>query len=204
MKVYDLRRAIRRYRVALLIGALIGAVWGSRHTVESRMWLHMLGQFPVLVLGGVWLGARLPLPWQRKAALVNRFGLSGLVFASLVTAFWMIPAALDQAVAQIDVDALKMLVLVAAGLALQQSWHVSGRALQAYFLITWSMMTVTIGLIFQDPAARLCNYYRLDDQQIAGYGLVFVGAMIVAIWFWQVVADTARAKDRGLDQVIGK
>ncbi|MBB5190421.1 hypothetical protein HNQ50_001143 [Silvimonas terrae] len=164
----------------------------------------MLGQFPVLVWGGVWLGARLPLSWQGKVALVNRFGLSGLVLASLVTAFWMIPAALDLAVASRGVDILKMLALVAAGLALQQSWRASGRALQAYFLITWSMMTVTIGLIFQDPTTRLCNYYRLDDQQIAGYGLVLVGVMIVVIWFWQVVAETMRPKDSALDRAINK
>lgn len=188
----NLLRKFWRYRHALAWGVGIGAVLGSRNMVESNMWQHMLLQFPLLIWAGYLLARHLPSSQLQSFSKMNQFGLTGLVFAVLTTAFWMIPAALDLAVDNDWIDLLKMLSLVASGMALRLSWHASGRALQAYFLISWSMMTVTIGLIFQDPSTRLCNYYRVDDQLIAGYGLVMIGIVVVMIWFWQTIAESLR------------
>ncbi len=186
---------IWQYRHALAWGASIGLLLGSRTLIESNMWQHMLLQFPALIWAGFILASYLPAKPLHRVMQLNRFGLTGLVFSSLTLALWMIPAALDLAVENIWIDAFKILSLIAVGAALRWSWHESGRALQAYFLISWSMMTVTIGLIFQDPASRLCNYYTVDDQLIAGYGLVVIGVVIVAIWFWQTVVEMSRAEN---------
>jgi Co/Zn/Cd efflux system component len=39
-----------------------------------------------------------------------------------------------------------------------------------------------VGTLYQDSPARLCNAYRLDDQQMLGTSLVAVSVAILAAW----------------------
>ena len=86
-----------------LVAALLplALLWPAlRHTVESRMSLHMLGEFPLLLMAG-WSASRLCLGrlrsrrWLRGQRLLDWHGWTGATLASGVALVWMLPSALD-------------------------------------------------------------------------------------------------------------
>src|SRR5699024_417508 len=99
--------AISGWRAFCAAGVLLGvAVWARPLLVQS-MTLHMLVHIPLLTLVGValgramhaWLQARHALTLPRRVARwlgdFNQFGVPGMLYATLVGMYWMIPKALD-------------------------------------------------------------------------------------------------------------
>jgi hypothetical protein len=81
---------------ALLLAALL--LTPLRAVTESSMTMHMLVQFPMLILGGGLLAAALPHGWSRRSLeRWNELGIAGLVGAVLVLAMAMVPRLLDLA-----------------------------------------------------------------------------------------------------------
>ena len=153
-----------------------------RRTIESSMTTHMLIQYPCLLLVGALLVAGLPTRWLSHAHRWNELGLSGLVGSALVLAVLMVPRVLDLALVNEHVEALKLIALVASGAALRLSWQRAGVVIQAFFLGNVLAMTAVVGILYQDAAVRVCNAYRLDDQQNLGLALVLVAIGVAAIW----------------------
>src|SRR5262249_10521266 len=85
--------------------------------LESDMARHMLVEFPLLAA----LGAGLAQVLAFDLKPVDRYGLTGWTFASLVLAFWMIPAALDAALGSAAMNAVKYASVVAAGFAVRSA-----------------------------------------------------------------------------------
>jgi hypothetical protein len=153
-----------------------------RRTIESSMTTHMLIQYPCLMLVGALLVEGLPTRWLSHAARWNELGLSGLVGSALVLAVLMVPRVLDLALVDEHVEALKLIALLASGAALRLSWQPAGVVVQAFFLGNVLAMTAVVGILYQDAAVRVCNAYRLDDQQNLGVALVWVAIGVAAIW----------------------
>ncbi|HJY79030.1 MAG TPA: hypothetical protein VKE95_20475 [Burkholderiales bacterium] len=147
--------------------------------LEADMARHMLVEFPLLAA----LGAALAqvLPFDLKP--VDRYGLTGWTFASLVAAFWMIPAALDAALGSAGMNAVKYASLVAAGFAVRAAMRRSPPALEAFFVGNFAWMAATVGLIYQEAESRLCLNYLADSQQRAGRGLVVAAVAVLVAWF---------------------
>ncbi|HJV25937.1 MAG TPA: hypothetical protein VJ673_09620 [Aromatoleum sp.] len=165
--------------------ALLGAALLATSTApELRPWLeadmarHMLVQFPLLILAGAAFASALRPRVRGGGAAINAHGLAGLLLCLLVSAFWMIPRALDQALLSSAVEVAKIATLLAAGGALRLSWRPAGLVVQTFFVGNWAWMTAVIGLIYQDLSARLCNGYLLDQQVIAGQGLVALAIVL--------------------------
>lgn len=153
-----------------------------RRTIESSMTTHMLIQYPCLMLVGALSAQWLPTRWLTHADRWNELGLSGLVGSALVLAVLMVPRVLDLALVNERVEALKLIALFASGAALRLSWQPAGVVLQAFFLGNVLAMTAVVGILYQDSAVRVCNAYRLDDQQNLGLALVGVAIGVAAIW----------------------
>ncbi|NMF89627.1 hypothetical protein [Aromatoleum petrolei] len=159
--------------------AFLGATLLATGTAPSlRLWLeadmarHMLVQFPLLIVAGAAFASTLPPRVRAAVATINAHGLAGLLLCLLVSAFWMIPRALDQALLSPPMEIAKIATLLAAGGALQLSWRPAGIVVQIFFIGNWAWMTAVVGLLYQDMSTRLCNGYLLDQQIIAGQGLV--------------------------------
>ncbi|WP_407280993.1 hypothetical protein U5817_12650 [Aromatoleum evansii] len=142
---------------------------------------HMLLQFPLLVLAGVALASSLPPRARTSIAAFNAHGLAGLLLCLLVSGFWMIPRALDQALLSPHMELAKFATLLAAGGALQLSWRLAGTIIQTFFIGNWAWMTAVAGLLYQDVSARLCNAYLLDEQVFAGRGLVVLAVVVPSV-----------------------
>lgn len=153
-----------------------------RHATESSMTAHMLVQYSgVLLAGALLAGGRGGEATQRG----NELGIAGLLFFALTLALLMVPRVLDLALVDARVESLKLLALVLSGAALRLSWRRAGIVVQAFFLGNLLPMMAVVGTLYQDPSTRVCNAYRLDDQQTLGTALCWIAAGVGALWLWQ-------------------
>lgn len=177
---------LRRENAALaMAGAATAALAAPavRHGLEADMALHMLVEFPAVVAIGA-VAAR-GLPRLADAfARVDRLGLAGWLLASLALAYWMIPPALDAALAGAGANAAKFASLALAGFALRGSWRRSPPMVEAFFVGNFAWMSATVGLVYQETEAQLCLNYLADGQQRAGRGLVVLAIAAGAAWLF--------------------
>lgn len=161
--------------------ALALAIPGLRTVLEADMAWHMLVEFPLVVgIGAVAAGCS-PRATAGFARL-DRMGMAGWTFTSLVLAFWMIPAALDAALASPAMNAAKFASLALAGFAMRSSTSRSPPALEAFFVGNFAWMSATAGLLYQEAETQLCLNYLADGQQRAGRGLVVLAIAIPIAW----------------------
>lgn len=170
-----------------LAGIALLALPPARQLLESRMTLHMLVQFPLLLLAGFLLARTLPEGWRRRADAWNAHGIAGLLAAALLLMLLMIPRVLDLTLIDPRVAAAKWLALLACGAGLQLSWQRAGALVQGFFLGNLLPMTAAAGQLFQDAPARLCNAYLLDDQVRLGQGLVLLSVLAAVAFTVQVL-----------------
>ena len=170
-------------RQAMLAGVLTGTViLLFRSWLEADMARHMLVEFPLLLVAGLATAKALP---ERTVALIlrsNQLGLAGFTFVSLTAAYWMIPAALDQALSSGPAAAAKYASFLAAGMLLPVSFQAAPLAMQAFFVGNWVWMTATVGLLYQNTPQQLCVNYLIGTQLSTGEGLVAAAVAIAVLW----------------------
>ena len=180
--------------LALLAVLLLPPV---RHALEASMVRQMLAQFPLLLCSGALLAAGLPAGARAAVARWNAHGISGLVGVALVLAVLMVPRALDLALVDPLIEAIKCMALVVAGGALCLSWRAAGLVVQAFFLGNVLPMTAVVGQLYIDSPMRVCNAYLLDDQALLGQWLVGLAAVVALGWLAQVAYALVR-KERAV------
>lgn len=174
----------------LLLLALVFKPW-----LTSSMALHMLVHIPLILIAGAfaamaWLGGgRRSMLSQHSSLLLeyrkyNAHGLAGLLFVTLMMAYWMIPKSLDQVLVSAMANSLKFVGLFVAGMVLFDSLGRADKVVKLFFLGNFSWMTAIVGLLYQDNPTRLCNFYLLGDQEMAGRGLVILAVVLPAVWLW--------------------
>jgi hypothetical protein len=161
--------------------------------LEAHMWTHMVLQMPALLLAGGLMSAALPR--TPRAERWNLGGVPALFAASLVLAFWMIPIALDRAVADITWDAAKALSLLLTGALVVASWSIAPTVIQAFFVGNVAWMSIVVGMLYQEDGQRLCNAYLQDDQADTGRALVWVAAVCGALWAGRQAVSLAEDAD---------
>ncbi len=179
------------FAAPLLLAMLIA----TRGIVEPLMFRHMLIQLPLLVLCGVlwqpWL-ERLPVALSARLASFDMQGLAGLTAASFVTAYWMIPRALEQALVAPGAEVAKFASLLLLGVALPGSLRRAHVVVQLFFVANVCAMMAIAGLLYQDMPQRLCNAYLLDDQGSTGAALVGFALALAVAWCgaqWRQAVD---------------
>ena len=168
--------------VAGLILLLVMVSPPVRSATEASMTAHMLVQYTGLLLAGGLLVDGLPARWRQALERWNELGIAGLVGGSLTLAVLMVPRVLDLALTDMRVECLKLLALVLTGAALKLSWRRAGTVVQVFFLGNVLPMMAVVGSLYRDPATRVCNAYRLDDQQDLGLALVWIAVGVLTLW----------------------
>lgn len=175
----------RTVLLALLACApLILFVPAARHALESRMALHMLVEFPLLLFAG-WASHRLLLVRSatrgalQKLAFVDHRGWTGALLCICVTIVWMIPSALDAALLSDEVAWLKYSSWLVSGFVLAGSWHRMDAEMALFFLGNVGWMMATAGLLYFEAPIRLCVSYLEGDQRHAGLGLMVTAVVLV-------------------------
>ncbi|MDN5848285.1 MAG: hypothetical protein L0H63_01420 [Nitrococcus sp.] len=169
-----------------------------RGWLEADMRLHMLVQFPLLVVTGVLMARGLGSRWQARLAAWNRYGVSGLLCAAAVSTFWMIPKALDDAITQPWVEAAKFLSLsLGVGFALAVSWRSAGMIGRGLFLGNLLPMFAVIGWLYLLAPVRLCNAYLPGQQQSTGTLLIVIAVLGCLAWLGSFFFTAAPERARG-------
>lgn len=174
--------------------ALLAALMAppSRQLLEASMPMHMLLQFPALALVGALLAGAIPQLWRARLQAWNAHGIAGLTCAALVLALAMVPRLLDLALLDPRVEAVKCVALLVSGGALRLSWRAAGILVQGFFLGNTLPMMAIAGWLYETAPVRLCNAYRLGEQQWLGQALGWVAAGTAAAWFTGVAWHMTR------------
>jgi hypothetical protein len=175
--------------------ALLPLMWllpPLRHAVESSMLLHMLLQFPLLLLSGVMAGRWLARAWpalDRGVARVDALGLLGATSLLLVSGFWMVPAALDLALLDARYAGFKYLSWWGCGvlLALGTPRYSPVMAVFTFGNLAWMMASA--GLLYQSIDVPLCVSYLQNEQVWTGRGLI---AFSLLLGPWLLLRDGKR------------
>ena len=155
------------------------ALPASRGGLERGMVTHMLVQIPLLAVAGAIVVHDLPARWRTPLAIWNRGGVTGTLLALLVSAWWMVPRALDLALASPSMELTKFVslpLLVGAPLAL--SWSRLGALGRGLVIGNVLPMWAVVGWMYVVAPVRVCNFYLVEQQVRAGAGLIGASAMV--------------------------
>jgi hypothetical protein len=173
----------------LLAAAAAGAwlmLWlrPLRLALESDMTLHMAVQVPLLIGVGLALAQVLRGHEPRWLADADWLGIPGIVAVVFGTSFWMLPRALDQAVADPLFDLVKFATLpLLVGLPLGLSWRRMPALGRAFIWANFIPKLGAIGGLYLAAPVRLCAYYRIDQQATAGWTLIAIAVALGLTWF---------------------
>jgi len=160
-----------------------------RQTIEGRMSLHMLLEFPALFSAG-WAAQRLGL----RAPLLHWIdwrGWTGATGVTLVSITWMLPSMLDLSLMSPTVAAAKVVSWWLAGWWLADSWRRLDPEVMLFFTGNIAWMTATAGMLYLDTPQRLCVNHLQDDQRHAGIDPVLLAIVLGAIAIRQATQPAA-------------
>lgn len=161
-------------------GATLALLALCQPLLEQHMALHMGVELPALFAIGWWVAvSHAPALWLRR---INSNGLTGLSVASVVSAMWMLPIALDAAVTSPWIGFVKVASVLGAGWLARCSMREASVAIQAFFIMSWGWMTGTVGVLYQNASERLCSTYLEGEQRLAGVCLVVLAILAVLTW----------------------
>jgi hypothetical protein len=182
---------------AVLAFVALALPW-TRHTLERVMIGHMLVQIPLLVVIGVLIARALPPVVTTRLAKWNAGGISGMLLALIASSWWMLPRALDSALASPAMEVTKFVTLpFFVGVPLALSWGALGAMGRGVVIANVLPMWAVVGWAYMAAPVRVCNYYLVDQQVVAGLGLLNLSvALGVATALMAFRPQPARAVER--------
>lgn len=177
---------------------LLLALPPARAWLEATMTRHMLLQIPLLVAVGVLLGGGLAGRVRRALLAAAGGPLGGLTAAAFASTYWMLPRALDAAVADGWAAAAKFATLpLLVGLPLALAWRPLGAVGRGFVWTNLISMLFFLGWLYVAAPVRVCNSYLIDDQTRAGWAMIQVAGLIFAAWFAALFVGRPRDARRG-------
>lgn len=181
------------------------------HGLEASMTVQMLVQLPLLVAAGGLFAPGVPARILSHVHRWNRGGVAGLVLATVVAAYWMLPRSLDASTTHPLMAAAKYLsVPFLIGLPLAVSWPRMGFVVRGMFLAEFVATFFRLGWLYRISPVRLCNNYGLDDQQRLGRWMLVLGGGLLAWLAWKLLwgrftsfSDTAGDRSGGIARDAG-
>ena len=165
-------RSPRSWSGVALLAAL--ALPASARALEASLATHLLVQMPSIVLAGA-LAAPLFAPVLR----LRGHGGPGMVLATTVALFWMLPRSMDAAFESIWVDAAKFATLAClVGVPLRYSWCRISSVARGFVWANLVPMLVVLGWLYSSAPTRLCNFYLEGDQEKTGSLLLCLSAVL--------------------------
>jgi hypothetical protein len=179
-----LRISLPRY-VPFGLGALylFLATPAMRTSLEATMSTHMLIQIPLLVAVGIIAGRLLPKRCQNWLLATAGGTIACVVLAIFTSSYWMLPRALDAALANPLTDAVKFISLPAlAGLPLALAWKQLSVIGRGFLWTNFISMLTVLGWLYIAAPVRVCNSYLLGQQASAGWLMVKLAMLLFAGW----------------------
>jgi hypothetical protein len=171
---------IRGLAGAAIIALL--ALPGMRHGMERVMIVHMLLQIPLLAGAGALMAIGLPRTVKSRLAAWNDNGISGILMAAIASSWWMVPRALDWALASPGMEATKFVSLpLFVGAPLALSWSRLGGMGRGFVIANVLPMWAVVGWLYLAAPVRVCNFYLVEEQAVAGAGLLAASIVLALV-----------------------
>lgn len=163
--------------------------------LEATMVLHMLVQLPLLIIAGWYIGDYLIGKYPGFFEKWNRSGIPGITLVYLVTMYWMIPRAMDEALQLSSVEIFKYISLpFLVGIPLRVSWsklHVIGKG---FIIFNYIPMFGMMAWLYIDSPIQICNNYLESEQKMLGWGFLFI-MLFMLLYILQLVFVDRRAEE---------
>lgn len=186
-----MNRAVNHRPLAVALGAWL-VLWlpPLRIALERDMTVHMTVQLPLLIGIGIIIAMSARRHEPRWLAEADWLGIPGIVLVVFATSFWMVPRALDSAIADPLTDLAKFFSLpLLAGLPLGLSWRRMPPLGRAFIWANFIPKIGAVGGLYLAAPTRLCAYYRLDQQEVAGWTLIAIAVALAMTSFVAVFID---------------
>jgi hypothetical protein len=159
-----------------------------RRLLELSLVSHIVVQMPTLVFCGWIIARRFALILEPIGKNWNAGGITGLIVALDIFAFWMLPRSVDGTVQTTAYEVAKFLTLPIAGAFLALSWSRLHRLAVGVLKANVVSMLLVLAWIYSASPVRLCNSYLRSDQDILGYTMALIAVVLSAIWGAGVMA----------------
>ncbi|KON82432.2 hypothetical protein PA01_09830 [Azoarcus sp. PA01] len=154
-----------------------------RTALEATMSGHMLVQIPLLAAIGFVACRLLPVAWQERLLDAGGGAVPYVVVAIFASSWWMLPRALDDALASPLVEAVKFISLPGlVGLPLALAWRRLGPIGRGFVWTNFISMLAVLGWLYIAAPVRVCNSYLVDQQESAGWLMVKLALLLFAGW----------------------
>lgn len=180
---------------ALLL--IVLAIPPVRTGMQTTMTLQMLAQLPLLAVAGWLLAEAVPRRIDDALARWNGSGIAGLLLASLVGMFWMLPRMMDVSVNEGGWMLAKFVsVPLLIGLPVALSWPHAGFVVRGVVLLEVIASAFRLGWLYLVSPERLCSNYLLGDQQRLGKYLLTIGVALCLVLAWKLMWGRIRVELR--------
>lgn len=174
---------VRHGRFAAAVAYLLLATPAARAWMEATMTGHMLLQIPLLAASGFVLCRLLPQRLQDLLLAAAGGAIPCVLAALFASGYWMLPLALDGALANPLNEAAKFLSLpLLVGLPLGLAWKRLGVIGRSFVWANVLSMLVVLGWLYINAPVRLCNNYLVGQQESAGWAMVKLAVLLFAGW----------------------
>ncbi len=172
-----------RGAVALGMLYLLLASAPARTWLEASMSSHMLVQIPLLVTIGAVACRRLPEHNQKALLAAVGGAIPCVVLAVFAASYWMLPRALDAALASPLIEAAKFIVLPGCvGLPLALAWRRLTLIGRGFVWTNFVSMLAVLGWLYIAAPIRVCNRYLVSEQESVGWLMAGLAIMLFAGW----------------------
>ncbi len=155
--------------------------------LESSLIRHVVIMFPLLIFIGILFAFRFQIILESIFSPVNKGGIFGLLLASLLLAFWMIPRWLDASLTSNVIGYLKYASLTLVGLCLSISWLKAHVLVKAIIKIEFLTMLFRLGWLYIISPDRLCNNYLLGEQHLLGRVFLILAITLTIYWLVPII-----------------
>jgi hypothetical protein len=131
---------------------------------------------PILLLFLGWVLSRF-VSWGRIASLAP----AGVVGATLLLMFWIIPRSIDLTRIYPEINGLYVFSLFIVGFLLSHYLFLLSGVPRVVYALHFSSMIVALGLLYASLRTLLCSAFTLEDQRAFGWMLVLLGLIFYTL-----------------------
>ena len=162
---------------------LLLATPAARALLEATMSAHMLLQMPLLVAIGMLACRLLPECWQDRLLAAAGGTIPCVLLALFASSYWMLPRALDAALANPLAEGAKFISLpVLVGLPLALAWKRLSAIGRGFVWTNFISMLAVLGWLYIAAPLRVCNSYLVNQQESAGWLMVQLAVLLFCWW----------------------
>lgn len=157
------------------------------HLSESIMSIHMHMQMPLLGIAGMLMTPFFQKQFPTFFKKWNGNGIPGIILFLIVFCYWLLPRAMDEALALTHVEVFKFISWpFLIGLPLRDSWPKLATGWKNATYIIVSVVYLFMAWLYIFSPDQLCNNYLIVEQRTLGWGFLLI-AFCILLYFIQTL-----------------